>query len=183
MQQNGVKMNWPNRLSLIRIFSVPVLVFLMYGSEPWCRWAALAVFILASLTDFLDGYLARKHQWITDFGKFIDPLADKMLVLSAFMMLTEQKLLPAWFVVLILARELSVDGLRLVAMTQKKVIAAGKLGKIKTTSQMILIILIMIFRFHALSLWFPLLCTCWVAGITLWSGIDYFVRNRSVFSS
>lgn len=176
-------MNLPNKISLLRVFCIPVLVVLLYLPFSWCRWAALAVFIFASITDFLDGYLARKHQWITDFGKFIDPLADKLLVLSVFIMLTEQKLLPGWFVILILARELSVDGLRLIAMTKQKVIAAGKLGKIKTTSQMIYIILMMVFRYHALSPWFPLLLTCWVAGITLWSGIDYFVRNRTVFSA
>ena len=175
-------MNLPNKLSILRVLCIPIIVVLMYFPFSWCRWVSLAIFIIACLTDFLDGYLARKHQWITDFGKFIDPLADKMLVLSVFIMLTDQKLLPAWFVILVLARELSVDGLRLIAMTKKKVISAGKLGKIKTTSQMIYIILMMIFRFSALSLWIPLIFTCWVAIITLWSGVDYFIANRSVFS-
>ncbi len=176
-------MNLPNKLSLLRIFCIPILVILMSCSASWCPWAALAVFIFACLTDFLDGYLARKNNWITDFGKFIDPLADKMLVLSSFLMLIDQKLLPAWFVILVLARELSVDGLRLTAMTKGLVIAAGKLGKIKTASQMIYIIMMMIFHFSALDLWIPLFCTCWVAFITLWSGIDYFIRNRTVFRS
>ena len=176
-------MNLPNKLSLLRVISVPVFVFLLYLAATWSRWCALIVFILACVTDFLDGYLARKHHWITDFGKFIDPLADKMLVLSAFIMLTELRQLPAWFTILVLARELSVDGLRLIAMTRQQVIAAGKLGKIKTASQMIYIVLMLSLNYQALTPWLPLLMTCWVAAITLWSGIDYFIRNRSVFSS
>ena len=176
-------MNLPNKLSLVRVFCIPIFVALLYGDAPWCRYAAAAVFILASLTDFLDGYLARKHHWITDFGKFIDPLADKLLVLSAFIMLTEMKQLPAWFTILILARELSVDGLRLIAMTKNQVIAAGKLGKIKTASQMILIVLMLLFHLSALDGWFPMICVAWVGIITVWSGIDYFIRNRSVFSN
>lgn len=176
-------MNLPNKLSILRVLCIPLMVALMYMQSEWCRWAALAVFIIASLTDFLDGHLARKNNWITDFGKFIDPLADKVLVLSAFLMLVEQGLLPAWLVIIILARELAVDGLRLVAMTKKKVIAAGQLGKIKTTSQMLFIIFLMIWRQNAFSSWFGALAAVWVAGITLWSGVDYFVRNRSVFET
>ena len=174
-------MNLPNKLSLIRVFCIPVFVFLLYLSASWSRWAAIFVFILASLTDFFDGYLARKHHWITDFGKFIDPLADKMLVLSAFIMLTELHQLPAWFTILVLARELSVDGLRLIAMTNKQVIAAGKLGKIKTFSQMIYILFLLFFNIHAFESWLSILFTCWVGMITLWSGMDYFIKNRSVF--
>ncbi len=176
-------MNLPNKLSMLRVACVPVLVVLMSCSPAWCHWAALAIFILASFTDFLDGYLARKHHWITDFGKFIDPLADKLLVLSALMMLMEQHVLPGWLVVLILARELSVDGLRLVAMTRQQVIAAGPLGKIKTTSQMLLIILLMVLRVPAFSAWYTAALTIWVGVITLWSGVDYFVRNRGIFQS
>ena len=177
-------MNLPNKLSLIRVGCVPVFLLLLYlPDSSWTRWAATAIFAFACFTDFLDGYLARKNQWITDFGKFIDPLADKMLVLSAFIMLTELHLLPAWFTILILARELSVDGLRLIAMTKKQVIAAGKLGKIKTFSQMIYILAMLIFRFQALSGIIPIMLTCWIAVITLWSGIDYFIRNRNVFSA
>ena len=133
-------MNWPNRLSILRILCVPLLTLLFSISAPWCRWAAAAVFALASLTDFLDGHLARKNQWITVFGKFIDPVADKLLVLSTFVLLLSRELIPAWMVILILARELSVDGLRLIAISNGKVIAAGPLGKIKTASQMIPII-------------------------------------------
>ncbi len=173
-------MNWPNRLSILRILCVPLLTLLFSLSAPWCRWAAAAVFALASLTDFLDGHLARKNQWITVFGKFIDPVADKLLVLSTFVLLLSRELIPAWMVILILARELSVDGLRLIAISNGKVIAAGPLGKIKTASQMIFLLLILLLRQPAFSFPVGILLAVWICVITLWSGIDYFVRNRSL---
>ncbi len=174
-------MNWPNRLSILRVFCVPVLVVLLSLPDPWARWAAAAVFLLGSLTDFLDGHLARKNQWITVFGKFIDPVADKMLVLSTMIMLSSLNLFPAWMVILILTRELTVDGLRLIAISGGKVIAAGPLGKIKTASQMILILLILILRVPVFSFPAGIAAGAWVCVITLWSGIDYLVRNRSLF--
>lgn len=174
-------MNWPNRLSIIRVLCVPLLVILMMLPLPWCRGVAAAVFCLASLTDFLDGYLARKYHWVTDFGKFIDPVADKLLVLSVFILLTGKGLFPGWAAVLILARELSIDGLRLVAMTRQKVIAAGHLGKIKTFSQMILILLLLITQEAAFAHWYTAVPAVWVLFITLWSAFDYFRKNLSVF--
>ena len=174
-------MNWPNRLSVIRVLCIPLITLLLYFSSPWCRWAAAVLFALACFTDFLDGHLARKNNWITDFGKFIDPVADKLLVLSAFIMLIHLGLVPAWLVILILARELSVDGLRLVAMTRKKVIAAGPLGKIKTASQMMVILLLMVIRQPLFSSWFGTLLGLWIIGITLFSGVDYFRKNASLF--
>ena len=173
-------MNWPNRLSVIRVLCIPVITALLYASAPWCAWAAAAVFLLACWTDYLDGHLARKNNWITDFGKFIDPVADKLLVLSTLIMLVHLQLFPAWLVILILARELSVDGLRLVAMTRGKVIAAGPLGKIKTVSQMVLITVLLVFRKPLFSHWFLMLGGIWVACITLWSGVDYFLKNASI---
>ena len=155
-------MNWPNRLSVIRVLCIPVITALLYVFEPWCVWAAAIVFLLACFTDYLDGHLARKNNWVTDFGKFIDPVADKLLVLSTLIMLIHLRLVPAWLVILILARELSVDGLRLVAMTRGKVIAAGPLGKMKTVSQMILILLLLVVRKPLFSHWFLLLCGIWV---------------------
>ena len=174
-------MNWPNRLSVLRVLCIPVIVALMCFSAPWCRWASVGIFVLAALTDFFDGYLARKHHWITDFGKFIDPVADKLLVLSTFVMLVHLELLPGWAVVIILARELSIDGLRLVAMTKQKVSSAGKLGKIKTCSQMLLILLLMVTRVPAFSVWYGIAAASWVLLITLWSGFDYFRNNLGVF--
>ncbi len=173
-------MNWPNRLSILRVLCIPLITLFLYLPDAWCRWAAVALFALASLTDFLDGYLARKNQWITVFGKFIDPVADKLLVLSTLIMLSFLRLVPAWMVILILARELSVDGLRMIAISGGKVIAAGPLGKIKTFSQMILILLVLILNTPVFSFPVGIVMGIWVCGITLWSGVDYFVRNRDL---
>ena len=134
-------MNLPNKLSILRVCCIPLLVLLMYLTPAWCHWAALAVFLFASWTDYLDGHIARKQKIITDFGKFIDPVADKLLVLSTLIMLIYRGFMPAWAVVVILTRELCVDGLRLIAVTKGKVIAAGPLGKIKTVLQMFMIII------------------------------------------
>ena len=174
-------MNWPHRLSLLRIVCVPILVILLSLSSSWSVWAAAAVFALAAATDFLDGHLARKNNWITIFGKFIDPVADKLLVLSALVMLTSLNLLPAWTVILILARELCVDGLRLVAISEGRVIAAGPLGKIKTASQMLMILMLLLLRRPLFSFPVGLAAGIWVCFITLWSGIDYFRQNFSLF--
>ena len=174
-------MNWPNRLSILRVLCIPFIIFFLSLENAWSTWAAPAVFAFASLTDFLDGYLARKYNWITVFGKFIDPVADKMLVLSTMIMLTWMQLIPAWMVILILARELSVDGLRMVAVSNGKVIAAGPLGKVKTASQMILILMILILRKFLFSFPAGTVFGIWVCLITVWSGVDYFYRNRTLF--
>ncbi len=174
-------MNLPNKLSLLRVALIPVLVVLMYQHNLKCQLLAALVFIVASLTDFLDGYIARRDKLVTDFGKFIDPVADKLLNLSAMMMLSYNDLLMTYVVILILARELAVDGLRMVAVSQGRVIAAGWLGKVKTFSQMLLIIWLMLPG----TLWtnmepvrvVSLVGIAWVVVITLWSGIDYFARN------
>jgi len=173
-------MNWPNRLSILRVLCIPAIILLLYLPAAWCRWAALGVFAFASATDFLDGYLARKNQWVTVFGKFIDPVADKLLVLSTLVMLSSLGQMPGWTVVLILARELSVDGLRLVAMSRGSVIAAGPLGKIKTTSQMLLILLLLAVNQPVFSFPAGIALGVWVCVITLWSGVDYFVRNHAL---
>ena len=174
-------MNLPNKLSLLRMALIPVMVALMYVDHIACQLLAAAVFGAAAFTDFLDGHIARKQGIVTDFGKFIDPVADKLLTLSAFVMLTLSGLLPHWVLVVILARELCVDGLRMVAVGQGRVIAAGPLGKIKTVSQIVLILWLMILRIPVFSAGFGIISTLgclWVAAITLWSGVDYFLRNR-----
>ena len=173
-------MNWPNRLSLIRVFCIPLITVLLYIPSPAIKWISAALFALACITDFLDGFLARKNNWVTDFGKFIDPVADKLLVLSTLIMLVHLQLVPAWLLILILARELSVDGLRLVAMTKGQVIAAGPLGKIKTFSQMVIILGLLILRIPLFSTWYGIVAGIWIAGITLFSGLDYFRRNLSL---
>lgn len=175
-------MNLPNRLSLARVLLIPVCVGLMYAAAPVFNWLALAVFLIASFTDFLDGHIARSRNLVTDFGKFIDPVADKLLVLSALIMLAAQGKIPAWMVIVVLARELSVDGLRMVASLTGKVIAAGRLGKIKTVTQMVTV------SFAIVDNWpfgaFPVsgILSYAMVAITLWSGVDYFVKNRSVLS-
>lgn len=172
-----MKMNLPNKLSMLRVALIPVMVALLYPRTAVCNYLAALVFAAASFTDYLDGHIARKYHLITNFGKFVDPLADKLLVLSAFIMLIQHGLMLAWVTVLILGRELAVDGLRMVAVSQGKVIAAGQLGKIKTVSQMVLVLYLMLFRIPVMGNWFGMLLCGWVAVITLWSGVDYFLRN------
>ncbi len=176
-------MNLPNKLSIIRMLCIPVIVALMMIQDRTCQWIALVVFLLASLTDYLDGHIARKYNLVTDFGRFIDPIADKLLVLSTLIMLVYQGFFPPWAVVIILSRELSVDGLRLIAATKHTVIAAGPLGKIKTVSQMILIIWIMSLQRSVFSHWTGIVLLVIAVGMTLISGVDYFRRNSSVFES
>ena len=176
-------MNLPNKLSIIRMLCIPVIVVLMMVQDRTCQWIALIVFLLASLTDYLDGHIARKYNLVTDFGRFIDPIADKLLVLSTLIMLVYQGFFPPWAVVIILSRELSVDGLRLIAATKHTVIAAGPLGKIKTVSQMILIVWIMSLQRSVFSHWTGIVLLVIAVGMTLISGVDYFRRNSSVFES
>lgn len=170
-------MNLPNKLSLVRVGLIPVMVALMYPCTTLCNLLSAAVFAAAAFTDYLDGHIARKNGIVTDFGKFIDPVADKLLNLSAFIMLIHANLMPAWAVVVILARELCVDGLRMVAVGNGQVIAAGMLGKIKTVSQIALVLWLMLTRLPAFSHWFSMLLLGWVLVITLWSGADYFIKN------
>ncbi|MDD3409228.1 MAG: CDP-diacylglycerol--glycerol-3-phosphate 3-phosphatidyltransferase [Eubacteriales bacterium] len=173
-------MNWPNRLTLVRIALIPLLIVLMQFENTACRLLALLVFLAAAATDWLDGWMARKYHIVTNFGKFLDPVADKLLVLSTMIALAGLGRFPAWACIVVLFRELSVDGLRLVAAEQGRVIAAGKLGKIKTTVQMITLIvylcenwLIGVYPMDQVLLWITV-------GMTLWSGVDYFLRNRDV---
>lgn len=175
-------MNLPNRLSLIRIACVPVVVVLiLMDNMPGMNIAALVLFCFASFTDYLDGHIARKHGLVTNFGKFLDPVADKLLVISTMVALCGIGYLPAWAVVIVLFRELAVDGLRLVAVEQGHVIAAGKLGKIKTITQIAMLI--------TYQLWvcgweqmqpFSSLLLLAAMAMTLWSGLDYFLKNREV---
>ena len=185
-------MNTPNKLSLLRVALIPVLVLCMYQPGWFFILLSAAVFGAAAYTDYLDGHIARRDHIVTDFGKFIDPVADKLLNLSAMIMLTHAGLLPHWAVIVILARELAVDGLRMVAVGQGRIIAAGKLGKIKTVSQMVLVLFLMIAGRMAPILFgsVPVLLTIvdvigwiitlWVVAITIWSGVDYFQKNFDV---
>ena len=179
-------MNLPNKLTLLRVLLVPVFIVLTYLPFPGHMYAALAVFILASLTDFLVGYLARKLNLITDFGKFMDSLADKILVLAALIWLVEADIMPGWCLFVVMAREFAVSGLRMVAANTGRVIAAGWSGKVKTASTMVCICLIMLL-FEMSFLPANLLqgvetaCVVVILVTTIYSGIEYFVKNKDVF--
>ena len=176
-------MNLPNKLSILRVLCIPAIVLLLYLPSDGCRIAAGILFILASFTDYLDGHIARKHNLITDFGKFIDPVADKLLVLTSLIMMLHLGLMEAWIIIVILCRELAVDGLRLVAVTQGKVIAASKFGKLKTVSQMVLITGSLLLNLSCFSAWYMIVLSVLAVLLTLLSAVDYFVRNRSVFQT
>ena len=175
-------MNLPNKLSIARTLCIPAIVVLLYMKDDTCRIAAGILFILAALTDLLDGKIARKYNLVTDFGKFIDPVADKLLVLTTLIMLIRLGLMPAWIVIIILCRELAVDGLRMVAVTKGNVIAAGPLGKWKTACQMILISAMLILNLSVYECWPLAVLAGIVVLLTLGSAVDYFVRNASVLS-
>ncbi len=168
-------MNLPNKLTLIRVALIPVCLLLWaLGLHAW----AAAVFALAAITDFLDGYIARKQHIVTTFGKFADPVADKLLVLTAMIFLVADHRLPAWAVCIVAARELMVDGLRLVSAGKGKVIAAGWLGKIKTNLQLFCVLSAMLLP---AGNWLPTVLTLLMAGMTLVSGAQYFWASRDVF--
>lgn len=172
-------MNLPNKLTMFRVVLIPFfVVLLLVDITPYDNWIALAIFIVASLTDLLDGKIARKYNLVTNFGKFMDPLADKLLVCSALICLVEMERIAAWMVIVIIAREFIISGFRLVASDNGVVIAASYWGKFKTTFQMVMICL-MIADLEALSL--VTVIVTWAAVIlTVVSLVDYLVKNRGV---
>ncbi len=171
-------MNWPNRLSILRVLMIPFIVLTLY--LPGAGAAALALFVLACVTDWLDGWMARRYHIVTNFGKFLDPVADKLLVLSTVIALCGRGDFPAWACVIFLMRELAVDGLRLVAVEQGRVIAAGKLGKIKTTLQMLMVISLLLAGCGLELGVVPWVLTALALLMTVYRGVDYFARNRAV---
>ena len=170
-------MTLASKITMIRVAFIPVYMVLMYMSEGqpglW-MWLALAVFIVASLTDWVDGHIARKYNQTSDFGKFLDPLADKLLTISAMVMFCEWGAMPGWALMLVLAREFSVTGLRLIAVGKGKVIAAGWSGKVKTACTMVGLCVQMAFPASQEVCW---LVTTVIVATTLYSGIEYFVQN------
>lgn len=190
-----MKLNLPNKITIFRIILIPIFVFLLLypidekisilgGREiTYNMFLAAILFIFASVTDFVDGYIARKYNLVTNMGKFLDPLADKLLVGSAFIVMIELNLIASWMVVCVIAREFAVTGLRMLAIEQGEVIAAGILGKLKTIFQLIAISLILlgnpIFSLYNLQidiilLWFSVI-------LTILSGIEYFKNSLHVF--
>ena len=171
-------MTLANKITMFRVVCIPVFIVLMYLEDPAMKIAALVVYTLGSISDFVDGYIARHYNQITDFGKFMDPLADKMLVITAMLMFVAQGRMPAWVLALVITREFAVSGLRLIAVEGGLVIAAGKSGKIKTASTMVCNILMLIPGL--LTPTFDFVCSMIILVTTLYSGIEYFVVNRDV---
>ena len=172
------KLNAPNMLTLLRVILIPLIVLLI-GLNSFV--AAGILFIVASVTDFLDGYLARKYNLITDFGKFLDPVADKLLVLTAMIMLCTKSAelpvtFPAWLICIVVARDLMMDGLRMIASSKGVVIAAGELGKIKTTLQIIAVVCV---TFQVWK-WLSITMMAAMGLMTVLSGADYFMRSRKL---
>ena len=167
-------MTTANKITIARMVLIPVFLILAYAG---CTWWALAVYIIACLSDTVDGYVARHCNQVTNFGKFMDPLADKMLLLAAMVYFVEVGLMPGWAVALVLLREFAVSGLRMVAVEQQRVIAAAWSGKIKTTVTMIGLGVILVFGEIAVLRW---IIIALVLLTTLYSGVEYFVKNRDV---
>ena len=173
-------MTTANKLTILRIALIPVFLVILYLGFPGSRYIALGIFILASITDFVDGYIARHYNQITDFGKFMDPLADKMLVMSAMCYFVEAGDMYGWVLALVLLREFAVSGMRLVAVEQGRVIAAAWSGKIKTASTMVCLCLMLLI---ADVQWLNILCQVIILVTTLYSGGEYLVKNKDVFKS
>lgn len=170
-------MNTANKLTLLRVVLIPVYMVLWHLDLSWNHYAALAVFIIASLTDLLDGYIARHYNQVTDFGKFMDPLADKVLVLTSMIYFCAMGRFPAWALVIVIFREFAVSGMRLIAVEGGRVIAAGWSGKVKTASTMVCLCLMHLPIPEPLG-W---VCVGIIVATTLYSGIEYFVKNHDVF--
>ena len=176
-------MNLPNKLTILRmIMIIPFVVFMLVPIGGAGKWIALALFVIASLTDLLDGKIARKYNLVTTFGKFMDPLADKLLVCSALICLVEMGKIPAWIVIIIVSREFIISGFRLVASDNGVVIAASYWGKFKTTFQMLMVIVI-IFNINLQLGWLNVLGTILIyvaLVLTVVSLIDYIAKNKDV---
>ena len=169
-------MNLPNKLTILRIIMILPFLLVLYLDVPYAAYIALAIFILASLTDMLDGKIARKRNLITDFGKFADPLADKMLVTAAMLWFVEIGQMPGWALLIVIVREFAVSGLRMVASDKGRVIAAGWSGKVKTASTMVCIVVM----FLEIPTLLNTVCVAVIVVTTIWSGVEYFVKNRDV---
>lgn len=177
-------MNLPNKLTILRVILIPFFVFFLLAPyfEGYGNYIALAIFVIASLTDMLDGKIARKYNLITDFGKFMDPLADKLLVCSALIGLIELDLLSAWIVIIIIAREFIISGFRLVASDNGIVIAASYWGKFKTVFQMIMVIVLIFNQYlcHPFFNVIGIILTVIATALTVISLVDYIWKNKSV---
>ena len=194
-------MNLPNKITIARILLVPIMMLMPYigitaktsFGLPIVNIIILIIFLTASFTDYLDGHIARKRNIVTNFGKFLDPIADKLLVLAALVMLVEAKIIPGWIPIIIAAREFMVSAIRMLVATEGKVIAASKLGKIKTVTQMVAISLAFLDTNYFMSFvcggltGFALILNILMSVAmllaviaTIWSGVDYFTKSKDV---
>lgn len=170
-------MTTATKITLVRVAMIPLFMVFMYlsgGQSNLWMWISLALFIVASLTDYVDGYIARKYNQVSDFGKFLDPLADKLLTIAAMVMFCEWGSFPAWALMIVLTREFAVTGLRLVAVGKGTVIAAGWSGKVKTASTMIGLCVLMAFPTVSLIAW---IVVGVIVATTVYSGTEYFIQN------
>ena len=169
--------NTANYLTIARVVMIPIFLVLMYLNFPGSHYWALAVYVIACLTDLADGYIARHYKQVSDFGKFMDPLADKCLVMAALCCFVEQGSMAAWILAVVLVREFAVSGMRMVAVEKGRVIAAGWSGKVKTASTMVCICLILFGMPPVVNT----VCQWIILLTTVYSGVEYFWQNRDVF--
>ena len=170
-------MTTATKITLLRVVMIPAYMVFMYlsgGHSNVFMWIGLGIFILASITDYIDGHIARKYNQVSDFGKFLDPLADKLLTIAAMAMFCQWGSFPAWALMIVLTREFAVSGLRMVAGPKGKVIAAGKSGKFKTASSMVGLCVLMAFPTNVIIAW---VVVSLIVITTVYSGIEYFVQN------
>ncbi len=172
-------MNTANKLTMLRVFMIPAFLLVLYWGIPFANYIALAIFIVASLTDWLDGYIARNCNQTTDFGKFMDPLADKCLVIAAMLWFVEIGQMPAWALLIVVVREFAVSGIRMQAANLGRVIAAGWSGKVKTASTMVCICLMLLPIPPVVNT----VCVAVIVVTTLYSGAEYLIQNKDVFSN
>lgn len=171
-------MTTATKLTLARIALIPVFLIVLYWGFPGADWVAMCIFAVACATDMLDGYVARKYHQVSNVGKFLDPLADKILVAAAMCWLVENGQMWAWLLAAVLLREFAVSGLRLVAVEQGQVIAAAWSGKVKTCATMVCICIMLVFNWP----WLNILCQIVILATTVYSGVEYFVKNKAVFA-
>ena len=171
-------MNTANKLTILRVVMIPAFLLVLYLDVPHANYWALAIFAAASVTDTLDGYIARHYNQITDFGKFMDPLADKCLVTAAMLWFVEVGQMPAWALLIVIVREFGVSGLRMVAADKGRVIAAGWSGKVKTAATMVCIILMLLPLPEIVNQ----IGTAVIVLTTIYSGVEYFMKNADVLA-
>ena len=176
-------MNLANKITILRVFLVPLFMIALYSNTPNSTYIAAAVFIIASFTDALDGYIARSRNLITNFGKFADPLADKILVSAALISLVDLGKIPGWVVVVIIAREFTITGFRIIASSEGITIAASSLGKIKTITQILAISLLLLnnFPFNSINIPMDMILLYVSLFFTVLSGVDYIYKNKAAF--